>query len=82
MVVKPMAVVGKDKRGLVQPAVKRKGAEYLLIIYGPEYTGLETLEPLRNRGLSSKKATCASGVCAGHRGPAAFCGTGVSLQGS
>ena len=55
MVVKPMAVVGKGKRGLVQPAVKRKGAEYLLIIYGPEYTGPETLEPLRNRGLSSKR---------------------------
>ncbi len=51
-----MAVVAKGKRGLMQPAVKCRGAEYLRIIYGPEYTGPENLEHLRNRGLSSKRS--------------------------
>ncbi len=51
-----MAVVAKGKRGLMQPAVKCRGAEYLRIIDGPEYTGPENLEHLRNRGLSSKRS--------------------------
>src|SRR5256884_2541906 len=36
MVVKPLQFVAKNRRGLVQPAVKCRGREYLRIIYGPE----------------------------------------------
>ena len=47
MVVKPLEFVAKSRRGLVQPAVKCRGREYLRIIYGPEYTTAENLERLR-----------------------------------
>jgi polynucleotide kinase-phosphatase len=56
MVVKPLAFVVRDARGLAQPAVKCRGREYLRIIYGPEYTAPEHLERLRTRGLTSKRA--------------------------
>src|SRR5262249_46554061 len=36
MVVKPLEFVARGPRGLVQPAVKCRGREYLRIIYGPE----------------------------------------------
>src|SRR5690606_11690501 len=35
MVVKPMQFVAEGKKGLVQPALKCRGGEYLRIIYGP-----------------------------------------------
>src|SRR5204862_6966442 len=47
MVVKPLPFVVKLARGLVQPAVKVRGREYLRIIYGPEYTEPRNLERLR-----------------------------------
>ena len=56
MVVKPMDFVSKGKRGLVQPAMKCRGSEYLRIIYGPEYTLSENLERLRNRSISAKRS--------------------------
>jgi protein phosphatase len=56
MVVKPMSFVARGRRGLVQPAVKCRGREYLRIIYGPEYTLPENLERLRSRGLSTKRS--------------------------
>ena len=56
MVVKPLDFVVKGQRGLVQPAVKCRGREYLRIIYGPEYTTPENLERLRQRGLSKKRS--------------------------
>jgi len=46
----------RGRRGLVQPAVKCRGPEYLRIIYGPEYTLPENLERLRQRGLSAKRS--------------------------
>ena len=55
MVVKPMQFVARGSRGLVQPAVKCRGREYLRIIYGPEYTLPENLSRLRSRGLSAKR---------------------------
>jgi protein phosphatase len=36
MVVKPLDYVVRGPRGLVQPALKTRGREYLRIIYGPE----------------------------------------------
>jgi protein phosphatase len=56
MVVKPLAFTARGRRGLVQPAVKVRGREYLRIIYGPEYTLPEHLERLRRRGLSAKRS--------------------------
>jgi protein phosphatase len=56
MVVKPLDFIGKSRRGLVQPAVKCRGKEYLRIIYGPEYTVPENLDRLRSRGLSAKRS--------------------------
>jgi len=55
-VVKPMAFVATGSRGLLQPAVKCRGREYLRIIYGPEYTLPEHLDRLRERGLSGKRS--------------------------
>jgi len=56
MVVKPMPFVANGGRGLVQPAVKCRGREYLRIIYGPEYTLPENLTRLRQRGLHAKRS--------------------------
>jgi protein phosphatase len=56
MVVKPLSFVARGRRGLVQPAVKCRGREYLRIIYGPEYTLPENLERLRARKLSGKRS--------------------------
>jgi protein phosphatase len=47
MVVKPLEFIAKSRRGLLQPAVKCRGREYLRIIYGPEYTAPENLERRR-----------------------------------
>jgi protein phosphatase len=55
-VIKPLDFVVQGKRGLIQPAVKCRGREYLRIIYGPEYTLPQNLERLRSRGLSRKRA--------------------------
>ena len=56
IVIKPLNYIVKGKRGLVQPAVKCRGREYLRIIYGPEYTLPHNLERLRARGLSHKRS--------------------------
>ena len=56
MVVKPLDFIVRGSRGLVQPAVKCRGREYLRIIYGPEYALSENLERLRARGLSTKRS--------------------------
>ncbi|MEO6848153.1 MAG: polynucleotide kinase-phosphatase [Chthoniobacterales bacterium] len=56
MVVKPLEFIARGRRGNAQPAVKCRGKEYLRIIYGPEYTRMENLERLRNRGLGPKRS--------------------------
>ena len=56
IVVKPLDFARIGDRGLVQPAVKCRGKEYLRIIYGAEYTLPENLERLRSRGLSRKRS--------------------------
>jgi protein phosphatase len=56
MVVKPATFVARGARGLVQPAVKCRGREYLRIIYGPDYTLPEHLDRLRKRGLAAKRS--------------------------
>ena len=54
--VKPLEFLARGRRGLVQPALKIRGREYLRIIYGPEYTELANLERLRARGLGRKRS--------------------------
>ncbi|WP_293151118.1 MULTISPECIES: polynucleotide kinase-phosphatase [unclassified Microcoleus] len=56
MVVKPMEFIVNNSKGLVQPAIKCRGKEYLRIIYGLEYSLPEHLEKLRSRGLSGKRS--------------------------
>ena len=56
MVVKPLEFVVRGPKGLVQPAVKCRGREYLRIIYGPDYTADEHLGRLRSRGLAGKRS--------------------------
>ena len=55
MVVKPYDFIARGKRGLLQPAIKCRGPEYLRIIYGPDYTMPEHLDRLRERGLGAKR---------------------------
>ena len=56
MVVKPLDFISKGRRGIAQPAIKCRGAEYLRIIYGPEYLLAENLERLRARGVGAKRS--------------------------
>ena len=56
MVVKPLNFIVRGKRGIVQPALKCRGPEYLRIIYGPEYSIPQNLEQLRKRGLGAKRS--------------------------
>jgi len=56
MVVKPLEFVARGRHGLVQPAIKCRGREYLRIIYGPEYLLPGHLEPLRSRAVSTKRS--------------------------
>lgn len=56
MVVKPCEFIANGPRGLVQPAIKCRGREYLRIIYGPEYSATENLNRLRSRGLAAKRS--------------------------
>lgn len=55
-VVKPWDFIARGAKGVVQPALKVRGREYLRIIYGPEYTAPENLQRLRARGTSSKRS--------------------------
>ena len=55
MVVKPYDFHPRGSRGLVQPAVKCRGREYLRIIYGPEYLLPENLDRLKARNLGVKR---------------------------
>ena len=56
MVVKPYDFISIGTEGLLQPAVKCRGSEYLRIIYGPEYDLPENIKRLKNRGLSRKQS--------------------------
>jgi protein phosphatase len=55
MVVKPLSYVARGKKGMVQPAIKCRGREYLRIIYGPDYDMPDNLSRLRARGLGLKR---------------------------
>ena len=54
MVLKPNSFIAYGERGMLQPAMKVRGRDYLRIIYGPDYDAPENIERLRQRGLSRK----------------------------
>jgi protein phosphatase len=56
MVVKPYHFIQLSKKGLIQPAIKVRGKEYLRIIYGPEYDSPENISRLKARKLSAKRS--------------------------
>jgi protein phosphatase len=56
MVLKPLDFIANGKKGLVQPAIKCRGREYLRIIYGPDYAAAANLARLRQRGLGAKRS--------------------------
>ncbi|RAK58205.1 polynucleotide kinase-phosphatase [Phenylobacterium deserti] len=68
MVVKPQAFITRGPKGLIQPALKVRGREYLRIIYGPEYDAPEHLARLRERGLTGKRNLALREFALGHEG--------------
>lgn len=66
MVIKPRAFVARGNKGLIQPALKVRGREYLRIIYGPEYDAPENLARLRERRLGGKRALALREFALGH----------------
>jgi protein phosphatase len=66
MVVKPRDFVSRGPKGLLQPALKVRGREYLRLIYGPEYDAPEHLTRLRERGLTGKRNLALREFALGH----------------
>lgn len=56
MVVKPLAGLVRGTRSLAQPGIKVRGAEYLRIIYGPDYLDPSNLARLRDRDIGHKRS--------------------------
>ncbi|MEO0944219.1 MAG: polynucleotide kinase-phosphatase, partial [Pseudomonadota bacterium] len=54
LVFKPNEFVVKGDKGLIQPAMKVRGRDYLRIIYGPDHDHPANRERLRKRGLGRK----------------------------
>ncbi|MGJ5067561.1 polynucleotide kinase-phosphatase [Bradyrhizobium oligotrophicum] len=66
MVVKPKNFVARGPKGLIQPALKVRGPEYLSIIYGPEYDAPEHIVRLRQRKLEGKRNLALREFALGH----------------
>jgi protein phosphatase len=66
MVVKPRSFIARGRKGLMQPAIKVRGHEYLRIIYGPEYDLPDNLARLRKRGLGKKRSLAYREFILGH----------------
>jgi protein phosphatase len=74
MVVKPRDFIARGPKGLLQPALKVRGREYLRIIYGPEYDAPDHLSRLRERGLSGKRNLALREFALGYEGLTRFVG--------
>ncbi len=66
MVVKPRAFIARGRKGLIQPALKVRGREYLRIIYGPEYDAPEHIVRLHQRNLAGKRNLALREFALGH----------------
>jgi len=67
-VFKPLDFTATGPKGLVQPAVKCRGREYLRIIYGPDYTVPANMNRLRKRAVARKRALAATEFALGVEG--------------
>ncbi len=56
IVVKPVPFVVKGDSGILQPAIKCRGQEYLRLVYGPEYDLPHNWQHLRQRKLLRKRS--------------------------
>ena len=56
IVVKPLTLAAAGTDGPVQPALKVRGADWLRRVYGNDYRAPESLESLRVRSLTTKRA--------------------------
>jgi protein phosphatase len=56
IVVKPVPFIVKGDSGIVQPAIKCRGREYLRLVYGPEYDLPHNWQYLRQRKLLRKRS--------------------------
>lgn len=56
MVVKPPLFATTGDKGLIQPALKVRGRDYLRIIYGVDYDMPQNLERLKERATRAKRA--------------------------
>lgn len=72
IVVKPANFIALGSKGLIQPALKVRGSEYLRIIYGPEYDAPEHLIRLRERGLGRKRTAALKEFALGHEALSRF----------
>jgi len=72
IVVKPRDFIPRGAKGLIQPALKVRGREYLRIIYGPEYDLPDNLTRLRERGLGGKRANALREFALGHEALSRF----------
>jgi protein phosphatase len=66
IVVKPREFIARGKKGLIQPALKVRGREYLRIIYGAEYDAPQHLVRLRKRALGGKRNLALREFALGH----------------
>jgi protein phosphatase len=66
MVIKPLDGLVQSKKGLLQPAIKCRGREYLRIIYGPTYTEPANVDRLRQPTLAPKRALALREFMLGH----------------
>lgn len=66
IVIKPRQFIARGKKGLIQPALKVRGREYLRIIYGPEYDAPANIVRLRERGLGGKRNLALREFALGH----------------
>jgi protein phosphatase len=66
MVIKSIDGLVQGKKGLLQPAIKCRGREYLRIIYGPTYTEPANLDRLRQRALAPKRGLALREFILGH----------------
>ncbi|MEL6198363.1 MAG: polynucleotide kinase-phosphatase, partial [Pseudomonadota bacterium] len=72
MVLKPATFLARGEKGLVQPAMKVRGRDYLRIIYGPDYDLPQNIERLRQRGLGRKFSLADREFRLGHEGLSRF----------
>ena len=72
LVIKPARFTVHGSKGLVQPAVKVRGRDYLRLIYGPDYDLADNLERLRERATGRKASLAEREFRLGHEGLCRF----------